>query len=80
MQFGSTEAIKQAVAANVGIALVSHIAVGAEVSAGWLAVVHFEDMTLRRTFSLVQRRNGHPSALAEAFLQQLLFQAHKEEA
>jgi len=80
MQFGSTEAIKQAVAANVGIALVSHIAVGAEVAAGWLSIVRFEDLTLRRTFSLVQRRNGHLSSLAEAFLQQLSLQVQKEES
>lgn len=68
MEFGSTEAIKQAVAANVGIALVSQIAVGAEVTAGLLATVQIADMKLQRTFHLVQRRGRQLSPLTIALL------------
>lgn len=72
MQFSSNEAIKQAVAANVGIALVSQITVSAEVTAGLLATVQIENMKLQRTFHLVQRRGGQPSPLTTALLTLLL--------
>jgi DNA-binding transcriptional LysR family regulator len=75
MQFGSTEAIKQAVAANVGVAIISQVAVAAEVTAGWLSTVRLADVTLQRTFHLVRRRNGRASPLVEAFLQLLLGEA-----
>ena len=71
MQFGSTEAIKQAVAANIGVAIISQTAVAAEVTAGWLSTIHFTDLTLQRPFHLVRRRGARLSPLAEAFLQLL---------
>jgi DNA-binding transcriptional LysR family regulator len=83
MQFGSTEAIKQAVAANVGVAIISQVAVAAEVTAGWLSTVRLADVTLQRTFHLVRRRSGRLSPLAEAFLHLLLKEEsdeHKGEA
>lgn len=72
MQLGSTEAIKQAVAANVGISVLSHAVVSAEVTAGWLVTLRFSGVTLRRTFHLVQRRAEHVSPIVEAFLRLLL--------
>ena len=83
MQFGSTEAIKQAVAANVGVAIISQVAVAAEVTAGWLSTVRLADVILQRTFHLVRRRGGHLSPLAEAFLPLLLKKEpdeHKDDA
>lgn len=71
MQFGSTEAIKLAVAANVGVAIVSQIAVAAEVAAGWLVTVRLENISLLRTFHLVRRRGGYLSPITEAFLRLL---------
>lgn len=79
MQFGSTEAIKQAVAANIGVAIISQIAVAAEVTAGWLSTVHLTDISLRRTFHLVRRRNGQLSPIAEAFLHLLLGEGSDEQ-
>lgn len=72
MQFGSNEAMKQAVAANIGVAIISQAAVAAEVTAGWLITVHLRDVSLRRTFHLVRRRSGHLSPVADAFLAVLL--------
>lgn len=72
MEFGSTEAIKQAVAANVGIALVSQITVSSEITVGLLATVQIEDMKLQRTFHLVQRRSGQSSPLTSALLTLLI--------
>ncbi|GAC1368008.1 MAG: LysR family transcriptional regulator [Ktedonobacteraceae bacterium] len=80
MQFGSTEAIKQAVAANIGVAIISEAAVTAEVTAGWLTTVHFTDLALRRPFHLVRRRGGSLSPLAEAFLQLILGQESSQPA
>lgn len=71
MQFGSTEAIKLAVAANIGVAIVSQVAVAAEVAAGWLVTVHLENVSLRRTFHVVRRRGGYLSPVTEAFLRLL---------
>ena len=71
MQIGSTEAIKLAVAANVGVAIVSRIAVAAEVAAGWLVTVRLENISVRRTFHIVRRRSGYLSPVTEAFLRLL---------
>ncbi len=72
MQLGSTEAIKQAVAANVGVSVLSQAAVSAEVAAGWLVTLRFSGGALRRTFHLVRRRAQHVSPIVEAFLRLLL--------
>jgi DNA-binding transcriptional LysR family regulator len=72
MQLGSTEAIKQAVAANVGVSVLSQAAVSAEVTAGWLVTLHFSGVALQRTFHLVKRRAEHISPIVEAFLRLLL--------
>ncbi|GAC1459807.1 MAG: LysR family transcriptional regulator [Ktedonobacteraceae bacterium] len=80
MQFGSTEAIKQAVAANIGVAIISQSAVAAEVTAGWLSTIHLSDLALRRPFHLVRRRGGRLSPLAEAFLHLLQGEESNEHA
>lgn len=72
MQFGSTEAIKQAVSANVGVSIVSLAALSAEVTAGRLVTLRLSGATLQRAFHLVKRRSEHPSPIMKAFLQLLL--------
>jgi DNA-binding transcriptional LysR family regulator len=78
LQLGSTEAIKQAVAANLGISIVSQVAVSAEVTAGWLTTVRISGVALQRTFHLVRRRGGHQSLITEAFLRLLSGKAETE--
>jgi DNA-binding transcriptional LysR family regulator len=72
MQLGSNEALKRAVAANMGVAIVSQAAVAAEVTAGWLSTVRIGEGALQRTLHLVQRRAGRLSPAAQAFLALLL--------
>ncbi len=72
MQLGSTEAIKQAVGANVGVSVLSQAGVSAEVTAGWLVTLRFSGITLQRTFHLVQRRAEYVSPIVEAFVHLLL--------
>jgi DNA-binding transcriptional LysR family regulator len=49
LEIGSTEAIKQAVAAGVGVAIVSKIAIADQVKLGRLKVVPVKDLRIERT-------------------------------
>ncbi len=71
MSLGSTEAIKRAVAAGVGLAVVSRLAVELELRAGILAEVKVTALTLRRPLRLLQGRGRHRSHAASAFVQLL---------
>ncbi len=67
MTLGSTEAIKRAVAAGIGVAVVSRLAVASEILAGNLAEVRVSDLPLRRMVYLVRRRGRHESRAVAAF-------------
>lgn len=67
-EMGSTQAIKQAVRAGVGIALISKRAVEDECRAGLLACVKIKDLRVARAFHLVTHRDRTRSPLAQAFL------------
>jgi DNA-binding transcriptional LysR family regulator len=69
----STEAIKQAVMAGLGVAMVSKLAVRTEVAAGQLAVLAVKGLSIRYPIYHVRRRDRSPSAAAAAFLE--LFKA-----
>ena len=60
MQLGSTEAVKQAVRAGLGISLVFASAVADEVRHGSLCAIPIEDNALRKSIQLVWRQ--HPAA------------------
>jgi DNA-binding transcriptional LysR family regulator len=68
-EMGSTQAIKQAVRAGVGIALISKRAVEDECRAGWLACVKVKDLRVARAFHLVTHRDRTRSPLAQAFVE-----------
>ncbi|HEX3357299.1 MAG TPA: LysR substrate-binding domain-containing protein, partial [Tepidisphaeraceae bacterium] len=68
MALSSTEAVKRAVAAGLGVSIVSKMSLGAEVEAGHLAVVRLKDLLLRRPIYLVRQANRHESKAATAFL------------
>lgn len=72
MQIGGTDAIKQAVATNLGVAIVSLATISAEVTTGRLVALRLAEFPLRRTFHVVRRRTGHLSPAAEAFVHLLL--------
>ena len=66
---GSTQAVKQAVRAGVGIAVISKRAVEDECRAGLLACVKLKDLRVARAFHLVTNRDRTRSPLAQAFVE-----------
>ncbi len=73
LQLNQTEAIKQAVVAGLGIALLPEVAVSDAAAAGRIAVLRtpFLKPWLRRRLSLLLHRRKYQGALLEAFLQSL---------
>lgn len=67
-EMGSTQAVKQAVRAGIGIALVSKRAVEDECRAGLLACVKVKDLRVARAFYLATHRDRSRSPLAQAFV------------
>jgi DNA-binding transcriptional LysR family regulator len=68
-EMGSTQAVKQAVRAGVGIALISKRAVEDECRAGLLACVKIKDLRIARAFHLITHRDRTRSPLAQAFVE-----------
>jgi DNA-binding transcriptional LysR family regulator len=67
MELGSTEAIKQAVAANLGVSIVSKFAISLEMQQGRLAVAKLPDLNLRRQLFIIYHRGRTLSPAAEEF-------------
>ena len=67
-EMGSTEAVKQAVRAGVGVSLISKRAVEVECAAGLVSCVKITNMPVARSFYLVTHRERSRSPLALAFL------------
>ncbi len=67
MELGQTEAIKGAVAAGLGVTILSRFAVAHEVACGTLAVARLEGVSLTRDFFLVRLKEKRQSAVALAF-------------
>jgi len=66
-EMGSTQAIKQAVKAGVGVSLMSRRAVEEECRSGLLACLRVKDLKVTRSFYLATHRERSRSPLAEAF-------------
>ena len=66
-EMGSTQAIKQAVKAGVGVSLVSRRAVEEECRAGSVWGLRVKDLKITRAFYLATHRERSRSPLAEAF-------------
>jgi DNA-binding transcriptional LysR family regulator len=67
--FGSTGAIKQALKAGLGVAVLSLLAVRSEITSGQLKLVEIEGLDpIRRDFFVVTNRSLTPSPIADAFL------------
>jgi DNA-binding transcriptional LysR family regulator len=71
MEFGSTEAVKEAVAANLGVSVVSAHAVTQEVRLGRLRALRISDLNLRHPFCLIYLKNVPLSPAASAFRRML---------
>ncbi|KGM57690.1 transcriptional regulator [Lysobacter arseniciresistens ZS79] len=69
LELGQSEAIKQAVIAGLGLALLPQVAVEPAREAGRIAVLHTPFLSLQRELSLVLHRRRHRGRLLQAFLQ-----------
>ncbi|ORJ59576.1 selenium metabolism-associated LysR family transcriptional regulator [Geothermobacter hydrogeniphilus] len=67
-EFGSNEAVRQAVLAGLGAGILSLRAVASELDRGELVALPIRGTRMRRSFYLVLRRKRQLSPLAEAFL------------
>ena len=67
MEMSSTESIKQAVMANLGISFVSLHTVGLEKTYGKIAILDIDDTPISRAWHVVALNRGNPSPSAEAF-------------
>ncbi len=67
MQLGSTEAIKQAVAANLGISIASRYSVEAELESGRLCAPNVPTLKLQRRLLLLHHKDKRLSKTAVAF-------------
>lgn len=72
MQLGSTEAVKHAVHAGLGISIVMATAVAEECRTGWLHAIPIEDDPLQKNIYIVRRSGGSYESLAARFVQFLL--------
>ena len=64
MRVGGTEAIKQAVAAGLGLAIVSRAAAADQLALGKIAVLSVEALVMRRTLGQIKLRGRVPTAAA----------------
>ncbi|MFT3763149.1 MAG: LysR family transcriptional regulator [Pseudoxanthomonas sp.] len=71
LELSQTEAIKQAVAAGLGIAFLPEVAIRDAVAAGRLAALETPFLDLRRKLSLLLHRRKYRGALLDAFLRAL---------
>jgi DNA-binding transcriptional LysR family regulator len=71
MELGSVEAIKEVVAAGLGVTILSRLAVAGETAAGRLAVVPVTDLALKRAFSIIYHRDKRLSPAIQVFLEML---------
>ena len=71
MTLGSSEAIKRAVSAGVGVAVVSRMAAAGEIAAGTLVDLKVPDLKLRRPVYLVRLRHRGASRAVAAFVRLL---------
>lgn len=70
--FGSSQAVKQAVIAGLGIALVSSWIVRKELKANELKAIRIKDMRLIRSFSIIRPKNNEMSMAMSIFTENLL--------
>jgi LysR family transcriptional regulator, transcriptional activator of the cysJI operon len=67
-QMGSTMAVLQAVRAQVGVGVISHLALVDDLAAGRVVELDLEGLELKRQFHLVTRKKRTHSPAAQAFM------------
>lgn len=74
-EMGSTEAVRQAVKAKIGVAILSAYAIKEDIERNSLCQVILRGLTIHRPFYLAQRKNRELSPLCVAFLEHLRISA-----
>ena len=74
LTLGNTESLKRAVQANLGVTVLSRLAVQAEVADGRLILLRVRDLSLTRSLHLVRCRDTASSPAAHAFATQVMLQ------
>lgn len=75
MEFGTTEALKQAAIHGGGIAWLPRIAIIDELARDVLVVIGRDEMTITREFRLITRRDAYLPPVAESFIARVMRQA-----
>ena len=75
MEFGSNEAIKQAVAAGLGLGIASVHTLELELETNRLVILDVEDFPIRRSWYIVHREGKRLSPVAQAFRRFVLAEA-----
>lgn len=70
-EMGSTEAVREAIKARIGISIISSYAVKEEIERNAIRVVPLKEICIHRPFFLAQRKNREHSPLCLAFLEHL---------
>ncbi|MFZ0501234.1 MAG: LysR family transcriptional regulator [Steroidobacteraceae bacterium] len=78
VEFGSTEAIKQAAIHGGGVAWLPRVCMPRELAAGELVRLPVKPLTIRRPLSVIRRSDGYTAPATEAFLKVL--NIHRGEA
>ena len=68
LSLAGTEAVKHAVIAGIGLAMVSRLAIGCELQSGSLAVIPVADLKIRRPLHLQTLHGRTPGPAATRFL------------
>ncbi len=71
LEVGSTEAVRHAIKAKIGVSILSRRAVEDDVNCGCLKIVPFENLKMERFFYLVQDNNRTRSTVCNAFVSEL---------
>ena len=71
MELGSNEAVKRAVAAGLGLGLVSRFSVGPDVAAGFIKIMAVHEWKCERPLTVFYRDDAHMPAIQRAFLELL---------
>ncbi|MDR2549965.1 MAG: LysR family transcriptional regulator [Desulfobulbus sp.] len=79
-QFGSNEAVKEAVKAGVGISMLSRRSIAGELERGTLIAIPLDDVSGERPFYLVTRKNKALAPIATAFAEHLRGEADQGDA
>ena len=67
-EMGSTEAVIQGIKSNVGVSILSTIAVAEELKAGTLKALTINELNLKRSFYLITHKQRSPSPICKAFV------------